>query len=235
LQHFETYIDSGGVSPQNNPYFYKIVAVDSCQNQYTAPYGETVSLQGILYEYYVAQLQWNSFYLQNATVLYYNLYRDFGTGYQLIQTFQPGVNLYYDSLQNFLNEKGTFCYKIEAVYYLNLPAPSNYHDTLSSFSNVVCVIHRPIIYIPNAFSPGSNVNSNTTFKPTIIYGDPQGYTMTIFNRWGGIVFESNNLALGWDGTDHGKEATMGGYGYIIQFTADDGVLIQKQGIVMLVR
>ncbi len=234
LLHFQSYIDSTG-SPQNNPYFYNLVALDSCQNQYIAPYGETVNLQGILYEYYVAQLKWNNFVLKNATVLHYNLYRDMGTGYQLIQTFQPGVNLYYDSLQQFLNSQGTFCYRIEAVYDINLPTPSNYHDTLSSFSNVVCVIHRPIIYIPTAFSPGSNVGENTTFKPTIIYGAPQGYSMTIFNRWGGIVFESNTLALGWDGTDHGKEATMGGYGYVIQFTADDGVQIQKQGIVMLIR
>jgi gliding motility-associated-like protein len=232
LTHFETLIDSDYLSPQNNPYFYKIIAVDSCQTQYPSPYVETVNLKGELYDYYVAHVTWNDFVLQYTTVKKYNLYRDFGNGFQLIKTFSPGVNEYYDSLQQFLSQKGTFCYRIEAVYDISLPAPSNYKATLSSFSNQVCVIHRPIIYIPNAFAPAG---VNNVFKPTIIYGNPQGYTMIIYNRWGGKVFESNDPALGWDGTENGKESQMGGYAYLIQFYADDGTQVERKGIVLLVR
>jgi len=235
LQHFQTYGDSDYIFPQNNPYYYEIDAFDSCQNQYETPVGKSVCLTGGLYDYYVTKLTWNSFELAYANVAYYNLYRDIGSGFQLLKTFQPGVNQYFDSLQAFLNEDGTFCYVIQAVYYLNLPAPSGYHDTLISSSNHLCVISRPVIYVPNAFAPNGGVPENMTFKPTIIYGAPTNYTLSIFNRWGGKVFESNNLATGWDGTDHGKEAEMGGYAYLIEFIAADGTPIQRKGIVMLVR
>jgi gliding motility-associated-like protein len=232
---FETFVDSDDEQPQYNPYYYQVVVYDSCQNQYKSPFGKTIWLQGVLYDYFVAHLNWNDFELQNATVLQYNLYRDYGAGYQLIKSFPPGINSDIDSLENLLSTRGTFCYYVQAVYYLNLPAPSGFHDTLTSNSNTVCIVHVPVIYIPNAFSPGSNVEVNSVFKPTIIYGDPQDYSMTIFNRWGAEIFTTNNLNQGWDGTDHGKEATMGGYAYLIQFTADDGVVVRKNGIVLLVR
>ena len=227
----EVYVDSVGVQPEHNPYYYTVNAFDSCQNQFKTPYVKTVCLKGELYDYYIANLTWNDFELNGATVLYYNLYRNYGSGYQLIRTFPVGTNSYSDSLQQFLAENGIFCYRIEAVYDLNLPT-ANIHDTLSSFSNEMCIIHRPIIYIPNAFAPGG---VNNVFKPTIIYGEPKAYTMQIYNRYGGKVFESNDPNLGWDGIDHGKEAQQGGYAYLIQFYANDGVKVERKGMVLLVR
>lgn len=230
LLEFESYKDSVGVVPQDNPYFYKITVFDSCQAMYSTPYVKTINLQGELYDYYVSHLTWNNFELQYATVLKQNLYRNYGAGYQLIKTFAPGVTDYSDSLQQFVDEKGIFCYYIEAVYDLNLP--NGYHDTLTSMSNEQCIIHRPIIYIPNAFAPGG---VNNVFKPTIIYGNPTAYVMTIFNRWGGEVYESHDPSIGWDGTDHGKEAQAGGYAYLISFYAEDGVKVERKGMVILVK
>ena len=41
-------------------------------------------------------------------------------------------------------------------------------------------------------------------KPVFTEGfDPYDYHMTIFNRWGEILFESYNAAYGWDGTYKG--------------------------------
>lgn len=227
---FERTIDSNNVLPQNNPYYYKITAFDSCQQQHVSPYVKTISLTGELFDYYLGNLQWNLFELEHATILRQNLYRNYGSGYQLIRVFTGGEESYSDSLQQFVSEQGIFCYKIEAVYDLNLP--NGYRDTLSSFSNEFCLIHRPIIYIPNAFAPNG---LNNIFKPTIIYGDPQGYSMVIYNRWGGKVFESNDPSVGWDGTDHGKQAQGGAYAYIIQFAAADGVRVERKGMVLLVK
>lgn len=231
LNTYEVYIDSVAVVPQHNAYYYQVTAFDSCQNQYLSPYVKTICLKGELFDYYAGNLTWNNFELQGATVLRYNLYRNFGSGYQLLRTFAPGTNTYTDSLQQFLAEKGIFCYRIEAVYDLDLPT-ANIRDTLSSWSNEMCIIHRPIIYIPNAFAPGG---LNSVFKPTIIYGEPQAYSMQIYNRYGGKVFESNDPNLGWDGTDHGKIAQQGGYAYLIQFYANDGVQVERKGMVLLVR
>lgn len=231
LNAVEMYDDSTGIIPPDNPYYYQVVAFDSCQTQHTSPYVKTVCLKGELYDYYIANLEWNPFELQGATVLQYNLYRNATGSYQLIRTFSAATTSYSDSLQQFLAATGIFCYRIEAIYDLNLPL-ANFHQTLSSWSNEKCIIHRPIIYIPNAFAPNG---VNNVFKPTIIYGEPQGYTMTIFNRWGGKVFETTDPNTGWDGTDHGKEGQIGGYAYLIQFYANDGVKVERKGMVLLVK
>lgn len=231
LNRFEVYEDSVGIMPEKDPYYYKVTAVDSCQTQYESQLVKTVNLRGELYDYYIANLTWNDFELFGATVIRYNLYRNMTGTYQLIRSFAPGTNTFSDSLQQFLDANGIFCYRIEAVYDLDLPL-ANYHQTLSSWSNEQCIIHRPIIYIPNAFAPNG---VNNVFKPTIIYGDPKGYVMTIFNRYGGKVFESNSPDVGWDGTDHGKEAQLGAYAYLIQFYANDGVQVERKGMVLLVK
>jgi gliding motility-associated-like protein len=59
--------------------------------------------------------------------------------------------------------------------------------------------------------------------------------MTIFNRWGGLVFESTDPNVGWDGSDRGKPAQQGGYAYIILFTAADGIRVERKGMVLLVK
>ncbi|MCS6934130.1 MAG: gliding motility-associated C-terminal domain-containing protein [Chitinophagales bacterium] len=232
VYQFNTYTDqSGAVLPQKNPYYYQVTLFDSCQNLYTSPYVKTICLKGELYDYYLAVMQWNDFELQHSTLLQQRLYRNTGGGYQLVQIMPPGVNEYADTLKQFLHDPdGVFCYRLEQEYDLQLP--NGYRDTLSSWSNELCIVHRPIIYIPNAFAP---YGKNNIFKPTIIYGNPKGYEMRIYNRWGGLVFISNDPNTGWDGTDHGKPADMGGYAYLIQFTAEDGVKVERKGMVLLVK
>ena len=53
---------------------------------------------------------------------------------------------------------------------------------------------------PNVFTPDGD-GHNQTFKPQITSGiDMYAYHLTIFNRWGEIVFESFNYEFGWNGT-----------------------------------
>lgn len=230
LNWLETHIDSNNVFPENNPYWYRVTAFDSCNHLFVSDSVKTISLKGELFDYYVAHLNWNSFEIPYGTVIGQNLYRDFGNGPQLIAAFGPDVNEYSDSLQDFLSERGIFCYRIEAEYVLNLP--NGYNANLSSFSNEQCIIHRPIIYIPNAFAPNG---LNNVFKPTIIYGEPKAYTMSIFNRWGAQIFTTNDPTAGWDGTEGGKPSQMGAYAYLIQFNANDGVKVERKGMVLLVK
>lgn len=230
--HFrDTLIDSFA-QPTVNSYCYRVTAVDSCQGQKVSPTVKTIFLEGELSDYYEAVLNWNSFEIFGGVVLQYNLYRDYGAGFQLIKTLSPTINSYKDSLYSLLNEKGNFCYKIEALYTLDLPDVP-FSGTFNSFSNVICIEHRPIIYIPNAFVPNG---VNNEFKPRIIFGDPANYSLLIFNRYGAKIFESNNVNTGWNGRDNkGVEYQQGGYGYLIKFTAADGTSIERKGIVLLIR
>lgn len=70
-------------------------------------------------------------------------------------------------------------------------------DTATAIVNVRGEL---IFYIPDAFTPDGD-NFNETFKPIFTSGyDVYDYHLTIFNRWGEIVFESYNAAVGWNGS-----------------------------------
>jgi gliding motility-associated-like protein len=94
------------------------------------------------------------------------------------------------------------------------------------------VDHRPIIYIPNAFVYNG---VNNFFKPRIIFGDPAGYSMSIFDRYGGKIFETHDVNGAWDGTRNGSPVDQGGYAYLITFTALDGTPVTRSGIVMFLK
>ncbi len=74
-----------------------------------------------------------------------------------------------------------------------------------------------IFYVPNAFTP-DNDEFNQGFVPVFSSGfDPYNFNMLIFDRWGEIIFESNNSAAGWDGTYMGKPVKEGVYTWKIEF------------------
>lgn len=56
-----------------------------------------------------------------------------------------------------------------------------------------------VFHVPNAFTPDGDEHNNT-FQPIFYSGfDPSDYTLTIYNRWGELIFESHNAEIGWDG------------------------------------
>ncbi|MDH4474182.1 MAG: gliding motility-associated C-terminal domain-containing protein [Fluviicola sp.] len=74
-----------------------------------------------------------------------------------------------------------------------------------------------IYYVPNAFTPDGD-EFNQIFLPIFTSGfDPYDFNFQVFNRWGEIIFESNNHEIGWDGTYHGKLVQEGVYAWQIEF------------------
>ena len=74
-----------------------------------------------------------------------------------------------------------------------------------------------IYYVPNAFTPDGD-EFNQIFLPVFTSGfDPYDYNFQVFNRWGEILFESNNYETGWDGTYAGKLVQEGIYTWQIEF------------------
>lgn len=57
-----------------------------------------------------------------------------------------------------------------------------------------------IFYIPNTFTPDGD-QFNQHFKPMFTSGfDPYDFNMSIFNRWGELIYETNDPEVGWDGS-----------------------------------
>ncbi len=69
----------------------------------------------------------------------------------------------------------------------------------------VVILDDFLLYVPNAFTPdGDGVND--VFLPILQGEKPDSYELMIFNRWGELIFQSNNKAIGWDGTHNDQKA-----------------------------
>ena len=82
---------------------------------------------------------------------------------------------------------------------------------------MISIQSEPLFYVPNTFTPDGDL-FNQSFLPIFTAGfDPYGYNLLIFNRWGEVLFESNNAAVGWDGTYGGEICQDGTYIWQITF------------------
>lgn len=82
----------------------------------------------------------------------------------------------------------------------------------SEWSNVVCAENCPLYELPNVFTPNGD-GFNDVFKP-FPYRFVERIDMKIFNRWGGLVFETTEPDINWAGEDNqGNELTDGAYFY----------------------
>jgi len=90
--------------------------------------------------------------------------------------------------------------------------------------------------VPNAFTPNGD-GLNDTFKP-LIYGVSK-YQMIISNRWGGIIFSTNDTEAAWDGKFKNQNCPEGVYFVVLEYMKCDfwGVLTNEQyfGSVTLLR
>lgn len=81
-------------------------------------------------------------------------------------------------------------------------------------TDTVTVRIIPPLYIPNAFSPNHD-DQNETWVIRNIEFHPQSM-VSIFNRWGTLIYQSVGYAQEWDGQLNGTEAGPGLYLYTIK-------------------
>lgn len=73
-------------------------------------------------------------------------------------------------------------------------------------------------YVPNSFTP-NNDKLNPEFK--MVYDCPiASYNIKIYDRWGELVYESQDPEAGWDGSYGKKAVQMGVYTYKIKFVSE---------------
>ncbi|MBM3185345.1 MAG: gliding motility-associated C-terminal domain-containing protein, partial [Bacteroidetes bacterium] len=80
-----------------------------------------------------------------------------------------------------------------------------------------------IFYIPNSFTPDADEH-NQLFTPVFTSGfAPNNFEMTIYNRWGELIFESRDHTKGWDGSYgvRGGVVQAGLYSWIIRYKPKD--------------
>jgi gliding motility-associated-like protein len=100
-------------------------------------------------------------------------------------------------------------------------------------STTVTVIGIPVLDIPSAFTP-NNDNLNDVFRVEQWIHFELTY-LRIFNRWGDLIFETDDIFHGWDGTAFGEAQPVGTYVYVISGADEKGAHVGRKGNVTLLR
>ncbi len=90
-----------------------------------------------------------------------------------------------------------------------------------------------ILVVPNAFTPNQD-GLNDIFSP-IFKCEFLKYEFLVFNRWGKLIFHTNNPFLGWDGTYNKANSPSATYVYLINYTSIDGESRSIKGNFFLVK
>ncbi len=158
-------------------------------------------------ELFVNELTWNNVNVscKDKDAIAYNIYQSeaVGTPYRLIETVNNpnDTNAVFDEL---LSVAG--CYAVTAVDSFN---------NESEFSPRVCVDNCPLYELPNVFSPGGD-GINDVFHPLYPWRYVRDVDMTIYNRWGQVVFETDNPEILWNGLNQesNEKCPSGVYFYV---------------------
>ncbi len=104
----------------------------------------------------------------------------------------------------------------EGNYNVSLLVESQY-GCLDSITQLIQVKGDVIYYVPNSFTPDGDEHNNM-FTPVFTSGfEPLSYQLDVYDRWGELMFTSQNPQIGWDGYLNFVKCQEGMYAYNIRF------------------
>lgn len=213
--------------------FYRIVFKDHCGvESKPGVVSNTIWLRSASKTRNNTNLSWNSYSYWYSGVKNYGVQLRDNTGKFNTLKVLPPSGLSLDSVDIEKYNLDSICFRVFAV------KDSSTLDT--SWSNVVCIVPASYVHVPTAFSPDGN-NINEVFKPSVGFvhknsvNQNEKYEFRVFNRWGQMVFESNNPENGWDGTFIGEKSPSGLYIWTLKALGHDGIPHRLDGTVYLIR
>ncbi|MEN0003936.1 MAG: gliding motility-associated C-terminal domain-containing protein [Bacteroidota bacterium] len=235
------YVFSGSLNPtetatfsdplaNTGPVQFELQAVDNCGDAYTSNLVQTIFLRGNIATNQSTQLNWSAYQNDSAQVISYEVYQ-IRNGLSIFLDEVAGNELSYNVPFN-PADPNQFSSCFFVVAQLELSGPGGTPLSLTSQSNVGCVEQAVELFVPNAFVPDG---INRFFKPILQFGVPAEYSLKIWDRYGQLLFESNDIGTGWDGQQDGRPAPQGVYVYGIELTREGGEEIVKSGMVTLLR
>lgn len=115
----------------------------------------------------------------------------------------------------------------EAQHKYTFDNPGNYRATLEVTNTHACAyqaedfsisVSESMLNVPNVFTPNGD-GTHDEFR--VVYRSIKEFHIWIYNRWGHLVYKSNDPAKGWDGTINGRPAAEGAYYYVIRALGTD--------------
>lgn len=212
-------------------YRYRIEASDECGNQVSSNTLAPILLSGVRTNQSY-QLEWSPYASPFPADVRYRLFRQSGAGD--IEVSSGSSTTAEDRFDPSDPDQQTQCYYVVAEVTLTLPDGSSTTTTVRS--NVFCPPPAELaVYVPNAIHPGSIYEENQAFRPYLGPYQVSDYQLQVFDRWGGLLFQSQEITQGWDGTLAGDPLPNGTYYYYIYFTTPQGNERALRGTVNLLR
>jgi len=221
-----SYIDYN-VNPDVDTYFYKAIIIDSCRlKSFEAGYSNSIVIKAKSNPNRTNTLTWSTYATYLGNVEKFNIYRSVNDVFDAVPvaSVDGSVRIYIDDVSELTDYQGKFGYYVQAVEGDGNPY---YLKELSS-SNRVITYHEDSIFIPNAFVPKG---LNNVFMPVTQFVEKTEYKMSIYDRWGQLIFTSLDETVGWKG----DEFPGGLYAYVIEFKNAFGTYRQYTGTVLLIR
>lgn len=219
------------VEPYLNSYYYNIQTIDACDQVVSSGFSQTIFLEVEALDEFKNKISWTGNNLKYGTVQEYWVYKIINGGPQRIAIVPNTENSYIDELDITNENEAENCYFVIANIALDFP--NGLKRFAQSQSNQGCAVQSSNIHIPNAVSPSG---SNKHFRPVIVFSrNIHNYSMTIYDRYGQLLFETDDQFKAWDGSKDGQPLKMGVYVYVIRFQAPNLEWIERKGTVMLVR
>jgi len=157
--------------------------------------------------------------LTNTSIGAVNYYWDMGDGRPIITT--KDISYIYTIM--------------DSMYYNIILIAETEFGCLDTVSRI---FNTPLLfYVPNTFTPDGDEYNNTFIPVFSNKNKVESIHLLIYNRWGEIVFESENIDFGWDGTYKNRKAQDGTYTWELIFT-DNSCIGKKEhlyGHVNLIR
>ena len=172
-------------------------------------------------------------------------YANFGLSQSRVDMFEPFVQVTDSSFEAnyvefYLNQEF-----ISNNNWIDLTLPDtgnfiikqlayNESGCIDSMHNTLRVLPELLIYLPNSFTPNGDL-LNDTWQPRIFASSY--YSLMIRDRWGHIVFESEDPNVGWDGKQKNEDilSPIGLYFYQIRVADPEGRILNYDGPITLYR
>ncbi|HVA98882.1 MAG TPA: PKD domain-containing protein, partial [Bacteroidia bacterium] len=156
-------------------------------------------------------------------------FQDLSTG--SVNQWQWNLGDVINSYTNVQNPQYT--YQDTGYYNVQLIVTDN-NGCKDSITKTIYVEGQYVIYVPNAFTPnGDGINDVFNVKGTGI--DPNNFDMSIYDRWGILIFHTTNLNQGWDGRVKNNLVQLGVYVWKIETKDFKGDNHQYIGHVSVIR
>jgi len=220
------YYDDLTADVNSRSYYYYTSLLDSCGNEVlTTGLMRTIFLQGEKSSQ-LNTLEWNAFEGWPSAVEKYEIYRAVNEDGSFQKAGETNGNslIFEDDISVLPGDFSMLRYVVRAL--------QDEDASLYSWSNEIFFEYTPNIYLPNAFKPGGQ---NPIYKPVGNFADFSEYRLDIYNRWGELIFSSQEFGLGWDGTYKGSTAPLGVYVCILNYRSNSGESTTIKTTFVLVR